>query len=736
MLGEPILRVAVPSPLRRTFDYLPPAGTDPERLHPGVRVHVPFGRARAVGLVLAVVESAAVAAERLRRVLRILDTEPLLDAETIALLQWTSDYYHHPVGEVFSTALPTALRQERIERTASQRHWQLTAAGREIDAEAVVQRSPRQAQILERLRQAPEGLTREGFADQVGDWRGALRALVGKGWVQTVQRTADWPAAAGGEAALALNDFQREAADAVSSALGGFQAFLLYGVTGSGKTEVYLQVIAQVLAQGRQALVLVPEIGLTPQLLQRFRQRFAVPLVVLHSGLSEQERLQGWLAARDGRARIVIGTRSAVFTPLARPGVLIVDEEHDLSFKQQDGLRYSARDLAVIRARRQAMPVLLASATPSLESLQNSFDGRYRLLELPERAGSAVHPRMALLDVRGRPLHEGLSDALLARVGAHLQDGGQVLLFLNRRGFAPTLLCHDCGWVGSCERCDAHLTLHRASSRLRCHHCGAERSIPPQCPACGSVDLRALGHGTERLEGFLRERFPGTALVRVDRDTTRRKGAMEAQLERARSGEGRILIGTQMLAKGHHFPGVGLVGIVDSDQGLFSADFRAGERMAQLILQVAGRAGRAERPGEVLIQTHHPEHPLLQALLRQDYLALADTLLAERRESEFPPFASLALLRAEAPTRGAPQAFLEQALAGAQRLNAPEVEVFGPIPAPMERRQGRYRAQLLLIARQRRDLHRLLGPWVPSLESLREGRRVRWSLDVDPQDMM
>ncbi|HEY0634672.1 MAG TPA: primosomal protein N', partial [Gammaproteobacteria bacterium] len=532
-----------------------------------------------------------------------------------------------------------------------------------------------------------------------------------------------------------LNSDQRAAVTAITAAAGRFQPFLLDGVTGSGKTEVYLQAIAPVLAAGRQILLLVPEIGLTPQLVERFRQRFAVPLALLHSGLSDNERQCAWLMARNGQAPIVIGTRSALFTPLKNPGLIIVDEEHDPSLKQQEGFRYSARDVAVVRAHQLGIPVVLGSATPSLESLHNAQAGRYLRLRLPERAGTALHPRMHLLDVRQQPLQEGLAEPLALLMHRHLAQGGQVLLFLNRRGYSPALICHDCGQVADCPRCDARLTYHAAQRRLRCHHCGTERPVPKQCPHCGSADLRPLGQGTERIEEGLKVRFPGVGLVRIDRDTTSRKGAMTALLQEVHGGEARILIGTQMVAKGHHFPEVTLVGILDADQGLFSADFRASERMAQLILQVAGRAGRAERPGEVVIQTHAPDHPLLRTLVAADYHAFAQAALLEREQAQFPPFSHLALLRAEAVDPTAPLTFLEAARRLAAGSADSAVQLLGPVPAPMERRAGRTRAQLLLQSNSRTALHRLLDQWVVGLEGLKEGRKVRWSLDVDPVEL-
>jgi len=443
-----------------------------------------------------------------------------------------------------------------------------------------------------------------------------------------------------------------------------------------------------------------------------------------------------WQDARQGRARLVLGTRSALFTPMPELGLVVVDEEHDLSLKQQDGFRYSARDLALVRAQRCDCPVLLGSATPSLESLRNAQDGRYTHLPLRQRAGGAASPQIDLLDIRSVRLEAGVSPTLIRMVEQELQAGNQVLLFLNRRGYAPLLTCHDCGWVAECRRCDARMTLHLASHQLWCHHCGARRPLDTACPDCGGADLRPLGQGTERLQGMLQQRFPGTGIVRIDRDTTRRKGSLEKLLEEIRKGKYSLLLGTQMLAKGHHFPNVTLVGILNVDQGLFGADYRAAERMAQLIVQVAGRSGRAEKAGRVLIQTRHPDHPLLRLLLRGGYDAFAEQALAERQEALLPPYSYQALLRAEAHREHDPLEFLQQAVALADGMAREGVEFWGPVPAPMERRAGRYRAHLLVQAGQRPLLQALIARWVPQLETCGSARRVRWSIDVDPQEML
>jgi len=729
-----ILRIAVPSPLRRLFDYLPPREAVTAFV-PGQRFLVPFGRSRIVGILVAVTGQSELPREKLRPAIKQLDSEPLFDDPLLGLLRWSCDYYHHPPGEVFTTALPVILRQEQAAKARGIEQWRLSAQGLDITPDHF-RRAPKQQALFALLDAHREGVDASRIDLDLENWRPAMKRLVEKGWVEAEERPCLNPPQKGtNETPPPLNPAQRQAVEVIAGHLDGFQPLLIEGVTGSGKTEVYLQSIEHVLAAGRQVLVLVPEIGLTPQLLERFRRRFPLPIALLHSGLNDNERLCAWLMAREGHAPIVIGTRSAVFTPMPRLGLIIVDEEHDPSFKQQDGFRYSGRDVAIVRAQRQHVPIVLGSATPSFESLHNALLGRYRHIALPERAGSATHPAIHLLDVRHRKMEEGISEPLQKAMQRHLEAGSQVLLFLNRRGYAPTLLCHDCGWVSHCQRCDAHMTYYARSGRMRCHHCGADRPVPTQCPDCGSLDLRPVGQGTERIEQTLKQLFPDHGVVRIDRDSTRRKGAMDALLAEVRSGEGRILIGTQMLAKGHHFPNVTLVGILDADQGLFSVDFRAGERMAQLIVQVAGRAGRADKPGTVLIQTHVPDHPLLRLLVEKDYAHFARAAIKEREEARMPPFSHLTLLRAEAVDKQAPLAFLEEAKQAATQLPHEGIWLLGPVPAPMERRAGRNRAQLLLQADSRQALHRLLNSWAPALEGIKSGRKVRWSLDVDPAEL-
>ncbi|MDO8268508.1 MAG: primosomal protein N' [Moraxellaceae bacterium] len=730
------LQLALPSPLRQTFDYILPAKMDPPP-PVGARVRVPFGKQSLLGIVLAVNEQASYDEAKLRPADEAIDSEPVLPDSLFRLLRWAADYYQHPVGEVFDTALPVLLRQGEPLAAPGETRWQATRLGQLYPLDGTIKRAPKQVAALTTLREHPQGMI-PPLLNGLGVERPTLLALEKKGLVERVILSPpanEQASPALREPPLSLSTEQQTAVSAIIDHLGHFQPFLLFGTTGSGKTEVYLQAIAATLARGEQALVLVPEIGLTPQTVARFRTRFQTEIAVLHSGRNERERLDAWRAARSGRAGIVIGTRSAVFTPLARPGLLIVDEEHDLSFKQHEGFRYHARDLAVRRAQLEGIPIVLGSATPALESLANATSSRYELLRLKERAAGAQEPVFKLIDLRHQPTREGFTDSLLKAMAATLKKDEQVLVFLNRRGYAPVLLCHDCGWHAQCRRCDARPTLHRNPVRLHCHHCGAEGPPPRACPSCGSTDLRPIGLGTERVEDLLRAQFPDVPLFRVDRDSTRRKDALANLTTAIHDSKAAILVGTQMLAKGHHFPRVTLVALLDMDGGLFGADFRASEHTAQLILQVAGRAGRAERPGLVLLQTHQPEHPLIHELITQGYPAFAERALAERRLLSFPPHGFLVLIRAEATQAELPAAFLQAIMDAAESLGRPEVQRWGPVPAPMERRAGRFRAHLLLQCPQRAPLRELVTALVPLIESLPGARKVRWSVDVDPQDL-
>jgi primosomal protein N' (replication factor Y) len=757
-LSDPvILAVAIDTPLRRSFDYRAPSGVAARDLQPGQRVWVPFGRRRVVGVVIEVRETSTVPATKLRSALELIDTDPALEPGLLALLGWSAEYYRHPIGEVIAAALPVPLRQGAPLVEVEQR-WRLTPAARNLfppsqgvdrdEGRGAAPHPPEDGALAKTLRRSPkmravaELLFRAGEASyetiqtETGADRAVLRKLVERGLLESFELRPESTAATSHSVTSGpeLNDAQQTAVERITASLGKFTTWLLDGVTGSGKTEVYLRTIDAVLTRGEQALVLVPEIALTPQLVARFRARFDAPLAILHSGLSDGERLAAWRAARSGEARIVIGTRSAVFVPLAKLGLIVIDEEHDASFKQQEGFRYSARDLAIVRAQRASVPIVLGSATPSLESLARAQRQPDSRLRLAERAGGATAPRWSLIDLRQHGAAQGIATPVLAAMKNHLEQGHQVLLFLNRRGYAPVLFCPGCGWSAHCTRCDAHLTVYRRSQDLLCHHCGAEHRAIDRCPSCDAV-VKPVGQGTERIEETVAQLFPNSPLARIDRDSMRRKGELEATLAAVDRNQIKILVGTQMLTKGHHFPRVTLVVVLNADQGLFSTDFRASERLAQTIVQVAGRAGRAEHPGEVLIQTEYPEHRLLQLLLKGGYEAFASGALAEREHSGWPPFARIALLRSEAADLDAPLRFLQAAADVAAAHEVRGVRILGPAPAPMERRAGRYRAQLLLQAKTHQPLQKLLSAWVPALETLKEGNRVRWSIDIDPGEL-
>ncbi|MGQ9425021.1 primosomal protein N' [Gilvimarinus sp. F26214L] len=738
MAIQHILNVAVPTPLRRTFDYLPPAdvpASELETWQAGMRILVPFGPQKLVGVLLGISSSSSLSPAQLKPAIRNLDQQAPLPPDVMNLCRWAAGYYQHPVGEALATALPTLLRQGEAAAFPRESVWELSTEGRGLPLGAL-KRAPRQSAVLDLLHERGH-LARSELKD-LGVGTEVLRQLQTKGLVSVREATVEPEAISGdllAQAPLQLNSEQQAALDQVR--YEGYNTYLLEGATGSGKTEVYLQAIARVLEQGRSALVLVPEIGLTPQLVGRFRRRFRVRIAALHSGLNDRERLQGWLEARHGHARIVIGTRSAVFTPIPRLGMIIIDEEHDLSFKQQDGFRYSARDLSVVRAQRSRIPLLLGSATPSLESLYNASHQRYLHLRLTQRAGAARPPEVALIDLRGQALSEGFSAQLLAQIEGELEKGNQALVFINRRGFAPALICHDCGWIADCKNCSAKLTVHQYPPHLHCHHCDFQRPVPHTCPDCFSKDLEYRGQGTERSEAFLQQTFPDYPVIRVDRDTTRRKQALQGMLAKVQEGQPCILVGTQMLAKGHHFPDVTLVAMIDIDGALFSGDFRGPERMGQLLIQVAGRAGRANKPGRVIIQSHHCEHPNIQSLIKEGYHRYARRLLHERQLAGLPPYRYLALIRAESKRAENASDFLAAARQVAQRLFPPsrQLSYLGPLPALMERKKDRYCFQLHINSEDRRLLHQVVKAICEQMENHALSRRSRWSVDVDPQDM-
>ena len=702
-------------------------------------MRVPLQRREVTGIVIGAATISSVPPGKLKSVSVVLDAEPSIPSTLLKFLKWAADYYHHPIGEVIRAALPTTMRSTRGIQPRLPTRYSLTSAGRAA-LRTLSKRAIGQRRVLGALAEAGDGgLPLDALTNSIARPTSTLKLLQGRGWIEMYQNAEDFLLTAAKKAGPALNQSQRRAVREIGAELSRYVPFLLQGVTGSGKTEIYLKAAASVVASGRQALVLVPEIALTPQLLARFQEGLGGTLAVIHSGLTDRERHIAWWAARQGLADVVVGTRSAVFTPLARPGLYIVDEEHDASYKQQDGFRYNARDLIVKRAQQDGVPVILGSATPSLESMENVRRGRYRQLLLRQRVRGAAMPKFQLLDLGRLPVTSGMTPPMLAALRLRLDRGEQSIVYVNRRGFAPVVLCSTCRWQARCDRCDVHLTLHRRSERLRCHHCGASRDPPEQCPKCGQSTLHPVGEGTQRVEDTLQKVLPGVRILRLDSDNTGNAADLATDLARVHQGAIDVLVGTQLVAKGHDFPAVTLVCILNADSGLYSVDFRAAERLYQQLTQVAGRAGRAERPGQVLVQTRHPENVSLFRLARHDYNGFVTAELDQRRLAFCPPFIRFALLRAESLRPAVPLEFVSVAARVGHRRLAGQpsqaVRLMDPVPSPMERKAGRYRAQLLVTSHAHTPLHRFLDDWLCDLEGLKSGRSVRWSLDVDPMEM-
>ncbi|MDP5189060.1 primosomal protein N' [Rheinheimera baltica] len=721
-----VVRVALPVPLRKHFDYIISTELSP---HVGCRVLVPFGNRKLVGIIWQIAPEDGFDETKLKTVIKLLDIDAALPPLLCQLLSFAADYYHHPLGEVLISALPALLREGRDLSDYQPKAYQLTHSGKQLDASAL-KRSVKQQALWQALQQ--HQLTESVVLQQHS--RSTLKQLLDKQIAEEIiVPPIPFIAPLKAPSGLKLTAAQALAVTAVHQAYGRFERLLLEGVTGSGKTEVYLQCIASLLLKQQQVLVIVPEIGLTPQTLARFQARFDVPVLCWHSALTDSERLHCWLQAKTGAAAIIIGTRSALFLPFWQLGLIIIDEEHDQSLKQQDGFRYHARDLAIKRAALQHCPILLGTATPSLESLHNALSKRFIHLPLPDRAAGQALPKFELVDLKQQVLQFGLASQTLNQIKQQLNLGLQVMLFLNRRGFAPALSCQECGWLTECHRCSAFTTYHKQSRQLVCHHCGASKAIPRQCGGCGSTQLKPLGQGTEQLEENLQQLFPDTAITRLDRDSTRRKGALNQALEDIHQPGARLIVGTQMLAKGHHFPNVTLVVIVDVDGALYSSDFRAPEQLAQLLTQVAGRAGRGNTGGTVLLQTHYPEHALLQDIIQNGYASFARSALVEREQTRLPPFQHLALFSVEAHQADHCQQWLQQLAECAKQF--PELQLLGPIPAPLERRAGKYRWQLQLYSAARGRMHLALDNLLSNLARWPLSRKVKWQLDVDPTDL-
>jgi primosomal protein N' (replication factor Y) len=722
-----IIRVALPIPKRQLFDYL----YDGKELAAGVRVRVSFGPRKLIGVVWAINDKSEWDINKLKSIEAVLDDMPIFNPTLLKLCGWLAQYYKHPIGDVVQTAIPVALRKGESSLAKPIAYWTLSDSGQSAGLSSL-SRAPKQRTLLEAL-QNQDLLKSKAKADFGA---AAVKALADKTLITSVEKTPSkeiiWQQDLVIQDKPVANVEQAIAISCIEAKLDQYGCYLLDGITGSGKTEVYLQAIEQVLKQGKQVLILVPEIGLTPQTVHRFKYRFGIDVGILHSGLNNNERLQVWQQSASGQLGIIIGTRSAIFTPMLKPGLLIVDEEHDSSYKQQDGLRYHARDLAVMRAREENVPLVLGSATPALETLNNALTGKYQHLKLSQRAGNASLATQHVFDIRQQPLKFGVAQGMLDRMGQHLQQGSQVMLFINRRGYAPALMCHQCGFVEHCERCDKPFTVHKQLHKLQCHHCGSAKSIPKSCQQCQSNELVSMGVGTEQLEQGLASHFPRYSSIRIDSDSARGKNKLDNMLSSINNNEHQILIGTQILSKGHHFPNVTLVLILDVDGALFSADFRAAEHLAQLITQLAGRAGRAEKPGEMWLQTHDPGHPLLQDLINNGYAHFAQYALLERQHANLPPYIFQALFKAQALNARDAFDFLQQI---ARLFSAVDnVDCIGPIPALMEKRQGQYRMQLLLQSHQRSTLQRAIGQQIKQIETLNLANKIRWSLDIDPQD--
>lgn len=727
------IRVALPVYVYDTFDYTVSA-EQYLQAQIGARVSVSFGRQNLIGIITEKVDpnEPFTGQFKLKPITALLDEDAILDQQVLTLLTWSAQYYQFPIGEVMQSALPALLRQGRALDILFH-HWNILTHD---DPESLLKRSQKQYDAYQILKLHPHGAT-ENILNLSGVETATLKALKKKGLIECQLEAHDFTPMPVQLAQMPLtpNEDQKRAIQQILKAQQRYQAFLLDGLTGSGKTEVYLQVMHEVLKQGKQVLVLVPEIGLTPQTVARFKSRFHCDVALLHSGLNDSKRLQAWQHAQTGKASIIIGTRSAIYTPLPHLGLIILDEEHDLSYKQQEGFRYHTRDVALYRGHLHNCPVILGSATPSIDSYYLVESGKLHLLELNQRAGTAVLPKMHVIDLKVAKKKNGISQNLIDQIKLTLERKEQVLIFLNRRGYAPVLLCESCGWQANCPHCDAHFTVHsQPYSYLHCHHCGTINRLPDECPACKHQMLKSIGAGTAKVEEQLHELFPHHEVIRVDRDSTSRVGSWQKIYDRIQQNKPSILLGTQMLAKGHHFPHVTLVAILDIDSGLLSVDPRAPERTAQLIIQVAGRAGRGEHKGSVYLQSLRPDHPMLTTLIEQDYRAVAKQMLSERKVAMLPPYRYAVLVRVESKDRDYSQQFLMEAAQSLRASAADIIEIWGPIPAPMERKAGRYRAHMVILSTDRAKLHFYLRQWWQQVVHLPRQHQLRLSIDVDPQE--
>jgi primosomal protein N' (replication factor Y) (superfamily II helicase) len=732
MTVKKFAQVGIDSPLRRLFDYRIPDSIT--KLQPGSRVVIPFGKRSLVGIVVKLIDTPSIEASRLKSIQSTLDDAAIFDAESFSLISWAARYYQFPLGSALFSALPPALRKTKPDEDGDSIdfRWHATNTSSET-----LKRAPKQASIYTWIQQHTDGADPKQLREQFPGSSAIIKTLEQREMIEQVevfQLAKDEQVLAAN--CLQLTDDQSSVSNSILATLNQFAVHLLEGVTGSGKTEVYFSIITEVLVSTAEAqvLILVPEIGLTPQLYSRLEKHFGITIGLLHSSISEKKRKQTWLAISQGKIRIILGTRLAIFSPIPHLQLIVVDEEHDASLKQQEGFVYHARDVAIYRAKQLSIPVVLGSATPSFESILNAKLNKFQHLQLNQRVHSNLMPKIQFADMRTERAGTILSSPLCKAMHTHLQAGKQVILFLNRRGYAPALLCHDCGWVAKCVRCDANMTYHSKINKLICHHCDSNKHKPAQCPQCASNNLIMVGHGTQRIEEVLSEQFSNFSATRLDRDITRRKGSLEKILTDIHQLKKQIIIGTQILSKGHDFPNVSLVGILDIDYGIHSADFRALERSAQLLIQVAGRSGRRSTQGEVFVQTHTPDHPLLQTLLHSGYPAFATQALQARENWKLPPYSHHIAIRARSQSSADLFVFLERVAEIARQMLPAEVSVQGPIVPSMEKKAGQFRAFILLVASQRGLFSRSIDACLNHIETLAETRKVRWSIDVDPID--
>ncbi len=725
-----IIQIAIPGPLRQCFDYY--SHECSLTWQQGMRVLVPFGSRKLIGFVVSINKAENTnALELLKPIEKKLDNSQLIPQEIVDLVIWTSHYYHHPIGDCFQVALPKLIANGEQSEITLETYWLLNTAG-DFDGSL----GKKQQQIICFLKKSTANkVSHSELIAEMGSCRSSLLSLEKKGLLvqqkdikkPAINRLIPDP--------VSLNEEQRQAIGTIWQQHEKFSPFLLQGITGSGKTEVYIDLAKKILAENKQVLILIPEIGLTEQFVLRFKQNLSAHIIVLNSSVSDKQRAQSWLLARNGEAQIVIGTRSAVFTPMPELGLIIIDEEHDSSYKQQDSLRYHARTVALIRAKKQQVPIVLGSATPSLETLYHAEQQRYQILKLNKRATGAKLPKINLINSNGPQAGNMLSSDLFKAIKAEIAANNQVLLFINRRGYAPVLMCHQCSWQASCQDCDAKMIVHQHRYQLRCHHCGAVQNLVTECPSCSATGLTTYGAGTQQIEDKLQSYFPEVSILRIDKDSTQRVGSFDKIVHEIQQGGAKILIGTQMLAKGHDFHDVTLVGVLDADQGLFSADFRATESLAQLIIQVTGRAGRGKKPGTVYIQTSQVEHPFWKNIIEHDYYTTAKTLLQERAEIAMPPYGSLCIIRARAKDRDISMQFLMDVAEILRQTESQDVLILGPVPALMEKRAGYFRSQLLLTTKNRKRLHQLLDHHIELISQIKRIKNLKWSIDIDPIDL-